>query len=145
MSLLDSCLDLMEVKLYYKYIKVGNGRKLVIIDDHKAEEMLKDETKGKGIEILETKWAMLNWKEQNEVMNASSKAVDSTTGEKQFNFLVYRDAVVKKCLKQWNIMVNEKLVPVTADAIDKLPGPIVVNIYQKFERYIEFNEEEMGN
>ena len=144
MSLLDS-VDLMEIKLYYKYTKVGNGRKLVILDDNKAEEILKDEEKAKEVEVLETQWAMLNWKEQNEVMSASSKAIDPTTGEKQFNFLVYRDAIIKKCLKTWNLTMNEKPVPVTPDAIDKLPGPVVVSIYQKFERYIEFNEEEMGN
>jgi len=144
MSLLDS-LDLMEIKLHYKYIKVGNGRKLVILDDKKAEEMLLDEEKAKEIKVLETQWAMLNWKEQNEVMNVSSRVSDPVTGEKQFNFLVYRDAIIKKCLKAWNLTINEKPVPVTEENIDKLPGPVVVDIYQKFEKYIEFNEEEMGN
>ena len=144
MSLLDS-LDLMEIKLYYKYVKVGNGRKLVILDDKKAEEMLTDEVKAKEVEVLETQWAMLNRKEQNEVMNASSQAVDPMTGETQFNFLVYRDAIIKRCLKEWNLTMNEKPVPVTPGAIDKLPGPVVVDIYQKFEKYIEFSEEELGN
>jgi predicted hydrolase (HD superfamily) len=144
MSLLDNQ-DLMEIKLYYKYAKVGNGKKLVILEDNKAEEMLKDEEKSKEVEVLETHWAMLNWKEQNEVMNASSQAVDPMTGEKQFNFLVYRDAIIKRCLKQWNLTMNEKPVPVSAQAIDKLPGPVVVEIYQKFEKYIEFTEEELGN
>ncbi len=144
MSLLDS-FDLIEVRLYYKYIKVSNSKQLVIIEDKKAEEMLKDEEKAKGIEVLETKWSMLNWKEQNEVMSASSKITDSITGEKQFNFLIYRDAIIKKCLKSWNITENEKVVPVTSEAIDKLPGPVVVDIYQKFEKYIEFTEEELKN
>ena len=144
MSLLDG-LDLMEIKLYYKYIKVGSGKKLVILDDKKAKEMMADEEKAKEVEVLETKWAMLNWKEQNEVMGASSQAVDPMTGEKQFNFLVYRDSIVKKCLKSWNLTMNEKPVPVTSDAIDRLPGPIVIDIYQKFEKYIEFTEEELGN
>jgi len=144
MSLLDNH-DLMEIKLYYKYAKIGNGKKLVILEDSKAEELLKDEEKAKEVEILETQWSMLNWKEQNEVMNAASTATDPMTGEKQFNFLVYRDAIIKRCLKDWNLTMNEKPVPVTSDTIDQLPGPVVVNIYQKFEKYIEFTEEEMGN
>ncbi len=144
MSLLDS-FELMEIKLYYKYAKIGSGKKLVILDDKKAEEMLKDEEKSKEVEVLETQWAMLNWKEQNEVMDASSQVIDSTTGEKQFNFLIYRDAIIKRCLKSWNITINEKPVPVSSEAIDKLPGPVVVEIYQKFEKYIEFDEEELGN
>jgi hypothetical protein len=144
MSLLDNH-DLMEIKLYYKYAKIGNGKKLIILEDSKAEELLKDEEKAKEVEVLETQWSMLNWKEQNEVMNAASKATDPMTGEKQFNFLVYRDAIIKRCLKTWNLTMNEKPVPVAPEAIDQLPGPVVVNIYQKFEKYIEFTEEEMGN
>lgn len=144
MSLLDD-FDLIEIKLYYKYIKTGNDKKLVILEDKKAEEILQDEEKAKEIEVLETKWSMLNWKEQNEVMNASSKMADSENGEKQFNFLIYRDAIIKRCLKSWNIMVNKKPVPVTPEAIDKLPAPVVIDIYQKFEKYIEFTEEELGN
>ena len=145
MSLLDSCSDLMEIKLYYKYTKVGKGKKLVVIDDNKAEEILKNEEKSKEIQVLETYWSMLTWREQNEVMSSSSKVIDPATGEKQFNFIAYRDAIIKKCLKQWNLTINEKPVPVSAEVIDKLPGAVVINIYQKYERYIEFNEEEMGN
>ena len=145
MSLLDG-LDLTEIKLYYKYIKVGNNKKLVVLDNDKAEEILKeDEAKAKEIETLETQWSILNWREQNEVMSASSKAVNAMTGEKQFNFLAYRDAVVKRCLKSWNIKVNDQPVPVTPDAIDRLPGPIVINIYQQYEAYINFSEDELGN
>jgi len=144
MSLLDS-LDLIEIKLYYKYIKAGNSKKLFILENSKAEEMLKDEEKAKEIEVLETQWSMLNWKEQNEVMSASSSTVNQMTGEKQFNFLAYRDAVVKRCLKSWNIKVNDQVVPVAPDTIDSLPGPVVINLYQQYEKYIEFSEEELGN
>ena len=144
MSLLDN-LGLMEIKMYYKYSKVGNSKKLVILDDKKAEEMLTDEEKAKDIEVLETQWSMLNWKEQNEVMNISSQVTDPKTGEKQFNFLIYRDAIIKRCLRSWNLTMNEKPVPVTPESIDKLPGQVVVDIYQKYEKYIEFSEEEMGN
>ena len=144
MSLLDS-LDLIEIKLYYKYIKAGNSKKLFILENSKAEEMLKDEEKAKEIEVLETQWSMLNWKEQNEVMSASSSTVNQMTGEKQFNFLAYLDAVVKRCLKSWNIKVNDQVVPVAPDTIDSLPGPVVINLYQQYEKYIEFSEEELGN
>lgn len=143
MSLLDN-VDLVEIKLYYKHVNVENGKKLIILDNNKAEEMLKNEEEKDGIEVLKTNWSILNWKEQNEIMNASSQTVDPMTGEKQFNFLIYRDSMIKKCLKEWNIMVNEKPVPVTSDAIDKLPSIVVSNIYQKFEKYIEFEEEELG-
>ena len=142
MSLLDGQ-NLIEIKLYYKYTKVGNGKRLVILEDKKATELLNNQDK--DVETLETNWSLLTWKEQNEVMNLSSQTVNQQTGERQFNFLAYRDAIIKRCLRNWNITLNEKPVPVTPDAIDKLPGPVVTNLYTKFENLIDYSEKELGN
>ncbi len=144
MSLLDNP-SLIDINLYYKYVKVGNSKKLVILEDKKAEELLKDEEKSKEIEVLKTQWSLLNWKEQNEVMSVSSQAVNPTTGEKQFNFLAYRDAIIKRCLRSWDLTSENQPVPVSPETIDRLPGPVVIDIYQKFEKLIEFSEEELGN
>ena len=144
MSLLDSPADIV-IKLYYKYIAVKGSKKLSIIDNSKAEEMLKDAEKAKEIEILETGWRMLTWKEQNEVTSLSSQTINSKTGEKQFNYVVYRDSIIKRCLKTWNLTMNEKPVPVTEEAIDKLPGPVVFSLYEKFEKMIDYTEDELGN
>ncbi len=50
------------IKLYYTFEETGSGKKLVILDDDKARDLLKDELKSKNIEILETKWKQLTWK-----------------------------------------------------------------------------------
>ena len=145
MSLLDQ--SFIEINLYYKYVPVGAGKNLVILNEAKAKEQLasEDEEVSKEIETLETKWNLLTWKEQNEVMTISSKAINPQTGEKQFNFLAYRDAIIKKCLKEWNITMNEKPIPVTPEAIDQLPGPVVANLYQQFETFLDYSEQELGN
>ena len=142
MSLLDSQ-NLIEIDLYYKQIDIGTGKRLVIVDDVKGKEAVASDDK--TVETLKTKWSLLTWKEQNEVMNLSSQTVNQQTGERQFNFLAYRDAMVKRCLREWNITINEKPVPVSPDAIDKLPGPVVTSLYQKFERLIDYSEKELGN
>ena len=144
MSLLSGS-DLIEINMYYKYINTDTGKKLVILDDNKAKELLKDEEKAKEVEVLKTKWNVPTWKEQNEIMNLSSQTVNQQTGDRQFNFLAYRDAMVKRCLKAWDILENEKPVPISFETIDKLPGTVVINLYQKFEQSIEYNEEELGN
>lgn len=143
MSLFD-IVDLIEIKLYYKYVSFNGSKKIHIIDDSKAEEILKDPEKEKEIECLVTKWSMMNWKEQNDILSASTLPT-GPSGEKQFNFLVYRDAVVKRCLKEWDITVNQKPVPITKDAIDKLPGNIVFALYKKFEKVIDYSEDDLGN
>lgn len=146
MSLLDQS-DAIEINLYYKYTSVGSGKRLVILTEEKGKEQLasEDEEVSKEIETLETKWDLLTWKEQNEVMNLSSQMINPQTGERQFNFLAYRDAIIKRCLKAWNITMNEKPVPVTPDAIDALPGPVVTNLYQQFETLLDYAEAELKN
>ena len=144
MSLLDA--NFIEISLYYRYVATESGKRLVILDDVKAQEMMKgDVDNSKSIEQLKTKWTLLTWQEQNDVMNVSSQAVNQQTGERQFNFLAYRDAIVKKCLKEWNLTANEKPVPVSSEAINKLPGAIVTSLYQKFEGLIDYTEKELGN
>lgn len=144
MSLLDNQ-NSIEIKLYYKYIDTEYGKKLIIIDNDKAQKLLEDKEKSKTIEILKTTWNLLTWKEQNDVMNKSSHLVNPQTGERQFDFIAYRDTIVKKCLKDWNIQENEKPIPVTSDAIDRLPGTIVTILYEKFEELIDYTEKELGN
>ena len=146
MSLLDQS-DAIEINLYYKYDSVGSGKRLVILTEEKGKEQLssEDEETSKAIETLETKWDLLTWKEQNEVMNLSSQTTNPQSGERQFNFLAYRDAIIKRCLKGWNITVNEKPIPVTPEAIDALPGPVVANLYQQFEALLDYTEAELKN
>jgi hypothetical protein len=144
MSLLDQS-NSIEIKLYYKYEEIPNGKRLIIIPEKRAKEQIQNAENQEEIKILETKWDLLTWKEQNEVMNVSSQLVNPQTGERQFNFLAYRDAVIKRCLKEWNITVNEKPVPVTPEAIDSLPSPVVVNLYQQFETLLDYTEQELGN
>jgi len=145
MSLIDSEFTaLLDIKLYYIQKSVGTGKKLVILEDKKGEELLKE---GKeGVEVLETKWRPLLWQENNDVMEKASGSVNPQTGEKQFNFIAYRDAIVKKCIKEWNIKTDEgQPIPVISQNIDKLPASVVTNLYRKFETVIEYSEEELGN
>jgi len=144
MSLLDQSSSLYEIKLYYKYLDVGGNKKLVILDDEKAKILTEEEIKKKNIDILITKWANLTWKEQNDVSQLSTK-VSLETGQREFNFTLYRDGVVKKCLKEWNIEVGGKAVPVSAAAIDMLPGEVILRLYQVFEKILDYSEGDLGN
>ena len=143
MSLLE--LDnFVEIKLYYMFKKVKATKKLFILEDIQAEKLLKNEEKKKDVGILNTKWKPLNWKEQNEVMDLSSQP-DPKTGENQFKFVVYRDCVVKRCLKEWDIKENGVIVPVTPARIDSLPADIVSTLFQKFEEINDYTEEQLKN
>ena len=97
MSLLDNQSSI-EIKLYYKYVETEQGRRLTIVDDDKAKKLLEDHEESKNINVLETGWNLLTWKDQNEVLDRASK-LNTKTGESQFDFVGYRDIIIKKCLK----------------------------------------------
>lgn len=150
MSLFD-VKDLIEIKLYYKYIEVKGVKKVDIVPDEKAEEVLsklaekEDGSDDKEkIHTVTTKWKNLSWKENN---NISSRAVKETgpMGERRIDLVVYRDLIVKSCLKEWDLMDNGQIVPVTPEAIDSLPGNIVLALYYKFDYIMGYSEEDLKN
>ena len=143
MSLLDNQ-NYVEIKLYYRYSDVKGSKKLIILENEKAEELLKDPEKSKDIESFTTKWMDLNWREQNEVMEVSSKPV-GPKGERQFSFVSYRDAIIKRCIKEWDLTLDGRPIPVSPEAIDRLPGIIVAELYQRYEKMLEYSEEELKN
>ena len=144
MSLIDENNELLvEIELYYKFKKIENGKKLIIIEDKKAKKLI--EEGNKGIEKITTKWRILNWQEHNEVSNRATQVIDQTTGQRQFSIILYRDTVIKKCLKEWDLTINEKKAPVTPELIDRLPGPVIMELYNKFEGVMDYTEEEVKN
>ncbi len=151
MSLLDENTEgLVEIELYYKFKKIKSGKKLLIIEDEKAKKFIKDGDK--EIEKISTKWKILNWEEQNKVSSKSVRfiqSIDPKTGQnierRQFDHILYRDNIVKICLREWDLTINEKPVPVTSELINKLPGPVIMELYSKFENVMDYTEEEIKN
>lgn len=143
MSIFDA--NLVEIKLYYTFKTKNNSKFLVILTDDKAAELLKDETKKDKVEVLTTNWSVMNWKEQNNSVEYAYSKTNEKTGEKIFDHIAYRDAIVKSCLKGWDIIVNGQLVPVSSEAIDRLPGDVVMGLYSKYEKVLDYSEEELKN
>ncbi len=145
MSLLDADIDMFKINLYYKFVEISSGKKLIILEDKEAERQIEDKKEGVVIEKLVTNWRILNWKEQNDVISSSYKGLNQNIIDKQFDFIVYRDAIIKRCLKSWDMVIDENPVPLTPDTIDRLPGPVVLALYEKFEKVIDYSEEEVKN
>ncbi len=134
----------IEIKVYYKIADIHGIKKIVIVEDEKAEKLLANEETAKGIECLTTKWSGLTWKEQTEI---SQKAfVKNYDGNRQFDPIIYRDIILKKCLKMWDALdSNGKIVPITPESIDALPGNVAFALYNKYEEILNYTEEELKN
>ena len=144
MSLLGA-VDLIVIRIYYEFKKIGEDKKLIILEDKKAQELLSNPTTAARVEVLETKWSSLRWKDQNDIMSEANKNIDTISGERQFDFIVYRDNIIKRSLKSWNIKEDDKEVPVTAMNIDMLPASIVVRLYDKYNSVVSYTEDESKN
>lgn len=144
MSLFDID-DLINIKLYYIIKKTESSQKLIILEDDKAIELLKDNEKSKEVEVIETEWKSLSWKEETNTMRSSMQKIDPISQTTNFDFYLYRDNVVKRCLVKWDLTKDEKPVPVTSDNIDSLPSSIILNLYAKFDAVINYSEDDLKN
>jgi hypothetical protein len=148
MSLLDHE-ELLTIKLFYTYEKNKYGKVLKIFNDEEEEEILKSEQLKEGIEVIETGWRPLLWKDQNDIMKSSyDKNISSPEGSGMgtFNFFGYQDSIIKKALKTWNIKDdNNNPIPVNPANIDKLPSIVVSTLYQKIDKLIDYTEDEVKN
>jgi len=143
MSLFEG-LDVIKIKLYYTVKKEDNITRLVILSDEKAEEMLENEETKDSVEVLNTTWKTMNWKDNNEIMKAATNSNNPITGVTEFSLVAHRDITIKRCLQGWDLTEDGQNVPVTPQNIDRLPVNIIRSIYNKYDEIINYTEEEMG-
>jgi len=158
---------LINIKIYYQVKKIKGVERLIIIEDEEAEKLLKanediledkktEENKSKEIKdkleikILETQWVGLNWEDKNNILEASYSAADPVTSLTQFSFFKYRQAIVQKALRSWNIKSidnsgNEYSVPVNSQNIGNLNPALGLALYEKYNALTSYTELDMGN
>jgi len=145
MSLLDD--DFVSIPLYYYYREGKYGSKqLIVLEDDKAAEMLEDTEAKQKVEVLNTKWKKMNWKEDNDLMKACEKVGEA--GEMPgFDWSRYQDQRVKMSLQWWDLKQKaEDLepMPVNNENIDKMPGHIIRALLERFEAATSITDAEMG-
>ncbi len=131
--------DMTEIKLYYKY---SNNKKIIIIEEKKAKELMKDDKN--DIKVINTKWATLTWEVESIATQEASNAIDNITKEKHWSFAAYRNAIIYSCLKEWDLLINNNVAPITRENINKLPASIVLGLYRKFEVFFTYTEDDLG-
>ena len=137
--------DQIRIPIYYKYKYGKYGFKKVIpLKDEEAEPLLKDEEKKKEVNIINTVWKTLDWKEQNSFFTQCSET-NPMNGEKIVNFQKYRDLKIKMCLKDWDYSENNQKVNVVPEVIDTMNPDIVYEMFRKYEDATNLPTEERGN
>ena len=145
MSLLDD--DFVNIPLHYYYKEGKYGSKqLIVLEDEKAAEMLEDDNAKGNIEILNTKWKKMSWKEENDLMKACEKDGDSGEGP-SFDYSKYQDKRVKTMLSWWDLKAKEndpEPLPVSPENVDKMPSAVIRSLLEKFDATNNISEESLG-
>jgi len=154
---------LINVKIYYQIKKINNIEQLVVMKDEveKLIEANKNTLEGKeekeedikdklDIKTLETKWSLLNWQDKNDILEQSYSVADPVTGMTQFGFFKYRQVVVQKALKSWNIESvdnsgNKYSVPVNPQNISNLNSTLGLALYEKYNSLTNYTDLALGN
>ena len=144
-SIVQSDQELIEIPIYYKTTQNKYGtEKIVIIPQEEAKEILDgiDDEAKKAISVVNTKWLYATWEMQNSIIQASMKPQGH--GEEEMDWNRYRDLRVKRLLHSWDLMYENQAIPVTSDVLNRVPPQFFIGLFESYENYVGFSEEEKG-
>ena len=131
--------DLINIKIYYKkdqYLYIAHSEKEFA--DLEIEEE-KNTFKEVNVKMKELTWGLFNTL-QEEAM------VDVGSGERSFNFKIYKENRLKKLIKEWDAKdAEEKPVPVSDKNIASLAPPIAETILRAYDETSFVTEGEEKN
>lgn len=126
--------DLIDIPLYYEFRKNKFGTpKIVVLEEDEGKKAIEDPARKENVEVLNTRWKMASWIEQNDIIS-QSQTVDEFSGNREPNWTKYRDLRVKRLMKEWDLEWEGKNVPVTEEYINNLPAEIVLGLFDRYER-----------
>ena len=133
----------IHIPLYYMEKELQDGvTKTVILEDDDAKKMLEDEEKKDKVEVLNTNWKTLNWKEQNEITKKAT-IYDQMSGMQDIDVFDFRDKRIKTCLVSWDLKDESgRDVPVDPNVIDMLPSEVVLTLANKYDSLITLTKED---
>jgi hypothetical protein len=131
--------DLVEVKIYYK--KNGHNYKALTEGEVKSLK-LKDEAK-KKYQCLTVKMRTLTWSLYNDLQDRAM--VEGASGERHFNFKLYKENRMKELVKEWDAQKDGKPLPMDINMIGKLSPIIAEAILRGYDEISFVDEDEEKN
>jgi hypothetical protein len=131
-ALLGSNDDNLVITLYLqlKTNKFGATR-VVILSDDDAKRMLEDPAKKAEVKILNTRWRLSRWREENDLMLRIQRP-NPITNQMEPDWSAYRDLRIKMFMADWDLEANGQRVPVTPEAVDRLPPEVALELYTRY-------------
>ena len=145
MSLIRKEPQKISIPLYYTEKTNAKGfTKIIVLEEKDALKKMETPEKKKLVQVLNTEWKTLNWKEQTEITKQSTVHGNMPDGsDTYFDYYKYRDLRIKKCLFNWDMkdeMGNP--IPVNPQNIDILDPEVVSTLISKFDEITSISPEE---
>lgn len=136
--------ELISIPFYYMFEKNKSGHEVMkILVEEKANKMLESEGDKGKVEVLNTKWKVASWREQNEIIR-ECQVQNAMTMQTDIDWALYRDRRVKLLLADWDLEHEGHRVEVTEDYIDMLPAEMVAKLYELYEEASQVDSETLG-
>ena len=145
-SIVQSDKELIEIPIYYKTSQNKYGtERIVIVPQEEALKILDgiDDAAKEAISVVNTKWLYATWEMQNSIIQASMKP-QGNNGDPEMDWNRYRDLRVKRLLQSWDLMFEDQAIPVTPDVLNRVPPQFFIGLFESYESYVGFSEEEKG-
>jgi len=162
--IMDAGKQLIAIDLYYIEKKKIHGNSVFHVIKSKDEmdywtdrdyvlenKVPKDENgptvpEDKIINILQTHWKSLSWRDQNTVFTKSIRQIQRPDGSfsAEIDTITYRDQKLKTCLRKWDLTGPDgQNLEVTEGLIDNLNPVIAQELLSAFEKVTEPTEEDL--
>lgn len=141
-ALLGNEQDVINICLYLSISKNKSGAtRVTVLGDEEGKKMYDDpEQKGK-VQVLNTRWRQSRWKEENDLINRIQEP-NPITQQMEPNWSKYRDLRIKLFLVEWDLTANGKQIPVSPEAIDRLPPSIPLELYDRYLKSLQATDAE---
>lgn len=132
---------LFPIDVKYIEVKMRNGAEGVFIIEDEATE----KKHGDKVKTLKTQWVQPNWKENNDIIRGAS-ITDMQTGNKSVDLHLYRNLVLERFLKAWDIADDAGVaIPISKEKVMSLDFNIARALADSFINRNIPTEEELGN
>lgn len=127
--------ETLDFKLHYK--KIG-FRYSVLADKEFAALPEEDKVKYK---LLNVAMLVMNWGLYNELQEMAM--IENSSGERQFNFKVYKEARLKRLIKEWDAKDETgKLIPVNESNIMSLSPDVAESLLRTYDELSFLSDDE---
>ena len=142
---LDDKNSLVQVSIYLKKKQIGNGVRSEVISDEEAQELLANEDTKDEVDVINTGWKELSWKDHNAIMKECVIPTINAEGleKNQVDVWRFNELMIKACLKAWDIIGSDgKPLAPSEENIEKIPAHIVNALNDKYQQITGGNEED---